>query len=43
MEFMATHWHCVLPLIGIAAYLLCVRRGSESKKTEDNDRDLDLR
>ena len=22
MEFMAAHWHCILPVIGIAAWLL---------------------
>lgn len=43
MEFLATHWHCVLPFIGIAAYLLCAKRDSRSKKTEDNDGDWDSR
>jgi hypothetical protein len=26
MEFLAAHWHCVLPIIGLAAYLLCAAR-----------------
>jgi hypothetical protein len=39
MEFLVTHWHCVLPLIGVAAYLLCAKRDSESKKPENNDID----
>jgi hypothetical protein len=26
MELLLSHWHCVLPLIGLAAYLICAAR-----------------
>jgi hypothetical protein len=27
MEFLTAHWHCLLPIIGIAAWLICTARG----------------
>jgi hypothetical protein len=37
MEFLATHWHCILPLIGLAAYFLCTARDNSKPKDEDWD------
>jgi hypothetical protein len=42
MEFLTTHWHCLLPLAGIAAYLLCAKRDSKPKD-EDTAGDWDSR
>jgi hypothetical protein len=39
MELLAAHWHCVLPLVGIAAWLLCTAR-DPNKITEGGDHDV---
>jgi hypothetical protein len=38
MEFLEAHWHCLLPLIGIAAYLLGTRRRGIEDKEGDEER-----
>jgi hypothetical protein len=38
MEFLAAHWHCILPLIGVAAYLLCTKKDSSDSKNDDDER-----
>jgi hypothetical protein len=35
MEFLVSHWHCILPLIGLAVYFLCAAR--DASKSEDED------
>jgi hypothetical protein len=37
MELLAAHWHCILPLIGIAAYLLCTAKKPSRAENEDWD------
>jgi hypothetical protein len=32
LDFMAAHWHCLLPLVGIAAYLLAKRAPEPENK-----------
>jgi hypothetical protein len=39
MELLVTHWHCILPLIGIAAYLFCAAK--DRSKAEKKDWDWD--
>ncbi|MDR1068305.1 MAG: hypothetical protein LBL36_03550 [Clostridiales Family XIII bacterium] len=34
MEFIASHWHCIVPAIGIAVALLFMR--DKNKKKNDN-------
>ena len=43
MEFLAAHWHCILPVIGIAAYLLCTARDSPQAEDEDRSRETKTR
>jgi hypothetical protein len=43
MELLAAHWHCVLPLIGVAAYLLCAKKDSRPEKPKGDDGDCDSR
>jgi hypothetical protein len=31
MEFLYSHWHCILPLVGLVAYLLCARRDANEE------------
>jgi hypothetical protein len=35
MDFLASHWHCLLPVVAIAAYMLSASR--EKKKNERVD------
>jgi hypothetical protein len=35
MEFLVTHWHCLLPLVGLAAWLLRAKKDSKSRSEND--------
>ncbi|MDR1378441.1 MAG: hypothetical protein LBJ36_05260 [Synergistaceae bacterium] len=39
MEFLSSHWHCVLPLIGLVAYLLCARRDASAKAQKEGQKE----
>jgi hypothetical protein len=43
MEFLETHWHCIVPLIGVAAWLLCARKDSPNSENSDENQDWDSR
>jgi hypothetical protein len=38
MEFLLSHWHCILPAIGIAVAMFFMRDKDKGKK-DDNARD----
>jgi hypothetical protein len=40
MDFLAAHWHCILPLVGIAAYLLC--RVGRTRDFQTNSHDFQI-
>jgi hypothetical protein len=37
MEFLYSHWHCLLPLIGLVAYLLCAGRDAKAKAEKESN------
>jgi hypothetical protein len=43
MEFLEAHWHCILPLIGVVAYLLCTKKDSSEPQNTDDGKDGDSR
>jgi hypothetical protein len=43
MDFLVTHWHCILPLVGVVAYLFCTKKNPSEPENDADVKDWDSR
>lgn len=40
MQFLLSHWHCILPVLGVLAAFFFMRDKPREKKTDNDIRDI---